>query len=124
MELLDLYLQRIKQRYNSYSVIKAAADIIKEREDEFAANVFLKEQLLKRPSLRGLREWVRQELAHSKPKDKLAIQVILDMLDKVVQSKPLYLCTQCGFQAKAVYWQCPSCRTWNSVKPVIGLEGE
>ena len=29
-----------------------------------------------------------------------------------------------GFEAKALHWQCPGCKTWSSVKPIYGIEGE
>ncbi|HSR62973.1 MAG TPA: hypothetical protein VLN56_06175, partial [Gammaproteobacteria bacterium] len=30
----------------------------------------------------------------------------------------------CGFDAKLLHWQCPGCKTWNSIKPIHGVEGE
>ena len=35
-----------------------------------------------------------------------------------------YQCEHCGFVARHLHWQCPSCKHWNSIKPIQGVEGE
>ncbi|MFP8965134.1 tetratricopeptide repeat protein [Pokkaliibacter sp. CJK22405] len=45
-------------------------------------------------------------------------------LDDLTQARPVYLCANCGFRTRQLHWQCPKCRTWDSVKPITGLEGE
>ncbi len=121
---LEAYIDRLRGRYNSISVIQAATNLIREREGEAAARDFFREQLLKRPSLRGLREWVAMELEHASERSRPGTEVVLDMLDRLLESKPVYQCNQCGYQGKHLHWQCPSCRSWNTVKPIIGIEGE
>ena len=121
---LEAYIDRLRGRYNSISVIQAATNLIREREGEAAARDFFREQLLKRPSLRGLREWVAMELDHASERSRPGTEVVLDMLDRLLESKPVYQCNQCGYQGKHLHWQCPSCRSWNTVKPIIGIEGE
>ncbi|MGC6633270.1 hypothetical protein, partial [Escherichia coli] len=29
-----------------------------------------------------------------------------------------------GFTSHALYWHCPSCRSWDTVKPIRGLDGQ
>ncbi|HET7921502.1 MAG TPA: lipopolysaccharide assembly protein LapB [Gammaproteobacteria bacterium] len=36
---------------------------------------------------------------------------------KLLQNGPRYRCEECGFQGRTLYWQCPSCKTWNSTTP-------
>jgi len=122
--VLNAYIDQLRGRYNGFSVIRAATRLIREREGEEAARDFFREQLLKRPSLRGLREWVAQELERASEASRPGTEVVLDMLDRLIESKPLYHCHQCGLQGKVLHWQCPSCRNWNTVKPIIGIEGE
>ncbi len=121
---LEAYIDRLRGRYNSISVIQAATQLIRKREDEHAARDFFREQLLKRPSLRGLREWVAMELEHASERSRPGTEIVLDMLDRLLESKPVYQCNHCGYQGKHLHWQCPSCRSWNTVKPIIGIEGE
>ncbi len=42
----------------------------------------------------------------------------------MLENKPVYRCSECGFGAKSMHWQCPGCRNWNTVKPIHGLEGD
>jgi lipopolysaccharide biosynthesis regulator YciM len=43
---------------------------------------------------------------------------------QVLEEKPVYQCTHCGFAGKALHWHCPGCKRWGTVKPILGLEGE
>jgi len=29
-----------------------------------------------------------------------------------------YRCQQCGFSSRKLFWQCPGCQCWSSVKPI------
>jgi lipopolysaccharide biosynthesis regulator YciM len=43
---------------------------------------------------------------------------LLEVIRYLVASQPGYRCDQCGFEARALHWQCPSCKHWGSVKAV------
>lgn len=122
--LLTSYIERLRDRYNGFSVVHAVTDLIRQREGEEAARSFFRDQMIKRPSLRGLREWVAMELEHASERSRPGTEVVLNMLERLVESKPIYQCHQCGYQGKILHWQCPSCRHWNTVKPIVGIEGE
>lgn len=122
--VLNAYLDRLRARYNSFSVIRAATRMIRDQEGDQAARAFFREQVARRPSLRGLREWVEMELEHTPESNRPSAEIILGMLDQLLESKPVYQCSQCGHQGRVLNWQCPSCRNWNTVKPIIGIEGE
>ncbi|HZF17430.1 MAG TPA: tetratricopeptide repeat protein [Steroidobacteraceae bacterium] len=34
-----------------------------------------------------------------------------------------YQCASCGFSSQALFWQCPGCRSWDSMKPIWMLAG-
>ena len=36
----------------------------------------------------------------------------------------LVVCPHCGFESKILFWNCPSCRRWESMKPKKGLDGD
>lgn len=122
--LLSAYIERLRDRYNGFSVVHAVTDLIRQREGEEAARSFFRDQMIKRPSLRGLREWVAMELEHASERSRPGTEVVLNMLERLVESKPIYQCHQCGYQGRILHWQCPSCRHWNTVKPIVGIEGE
>ena len=118
------YVDELRERHNGFTVIRAATELLRRLDGESEARAFFREQLLRRPSLRGLREWVRADIERNPQHARDDTRVVLDLLNRVVDSKPGYHCKQCGFRGRMLHWQCPGCRTWNSVKPIIGVEGE
>ena len=118
------WLETVQGRKNAYSVIRAARAVIEELDGAEAAERFFKRQVLARPSLRGLRDWARDQLAISRPGEREKVQVICAMLDAVVEDRPNYLCGVCGFRGNVLHWRCPGCGSWDSVGLIIGAEGE
>ncbi len=41
---------------------------------------------------------------------------------RAVETNPRYLCGNCGFNPRQLFWQCPSCKQWGSVVPVDDLQ--
>lgn len=121
---LNDYIGSVRKKYNSYSVIKTTREMIERIAGSDQADRFFKQQILQRPSLKGLRDWAQDELKRSKPGEREKVSVIIKMLDSVVEDKPGYVCTDCGFEAKTLHWQCPSCGSWDSLRTIIGAEGE
>ena len=118
------FIARIYDQRNAYSVIRSTRAIIAEQHSDKLADRFFKDQILKRPSLKGLRDWAHDQVLLSKPGEKEKVRVICDLLDQVMEDKPGYRCSSCGFQGNVMHWRCPSCGTWDSVSTIIGVEGE
>lgn len=121
---LRAFIDRIRQRRNAYSVVRTTRSIIEKLDDVETADRFFKDQILQRPSLKGLRDWAQDQIRISKPGEREKVQIIFTMLDKVVEEKPAYQCGTCGFLGNQLHWRCPSCNNWDSVLPIIGVEGE
>lgn len=123
-QALQKHLEYVRGRQNSYTVVTLARDAIGKLEGEQAASEFFIEQLAKRPSLKGLRDWAEYELELTRPADKPKVAAMVEMLRDVTDEKAVYLCDRCGYRCKQIQWQCPGCENWNSVKVIIGAEGE
>ncbi len=121
---LRAFVEHIRQQRNAYSVIRTTRGIIENLDGAQEAERFFKDQILQRPSLKGLRDWAQDQLVRSRPGEREKVQVICSMLDKVVEDKPAYLCQDCGFRGNDLHWRCPSCGNWDSVHTIIGVEGE
>ena len=39
--------------------------------------------------------------------------------DQLLVRNPSYRCSRCGFGARSHHWQCPSCKEWGTVKPLL-----
>lgn len=46
-------------------------------------------------------------------------RVALGVARHLLQRQVIYQCEHCGFQARALHWQCPSCRHWGTVVAVL-----
>lgn len=123
-DAIHQHIDYIRERQNSYSVIKLARDAISRLEGEESASEFFIEQVARRPSLRGLRDWAERELETTRPEDKEKVAAMVEMLRHVVEERPVYRCDRCGYRCKQIQWRCPGCENWNSVKVIIGAEGE
>lgn len=123
-DALKQFVLQIQSQKNAYSVIRTTREVIADLVDETTADRFFKDQILKRPSLKGLRDWAHDQLALSKPGERDKVQIICNLLDQVMEDKPTYRCRSCGFQGNVMHWRCPSCATWDSVSTIIGVEGE
>ena len=121
---LDAFITKVSGRRNAYSVIRATRKTIAERHGDKPANRFFKDQILKRPSLRGLRDWVSDQLEVAPRSEKEKVQTIRTLLDEVIEDKAQYQCHSCGFKGNQLHWRCPSCGTWDAVQTIIGAEGE
>lgn len=118
------YLKDILGYYDGISPILALAGHIQQEDGDQAAMEFVADQLRKRPSVRGLKWLIELSLKHSEGKAKNNLQILYGLISKVLEGKPVYKCNSCGFSGKAMHWQCPGCKTWSSIKPVKGVEGE
>jgi len=121
---LRRFLDHLRGRKNAYSVIRSARSVIENLDGAGQADKFFIDQILKRPSLKGLRDWAHDQLEKSKPEERDKVLIMCEMLDKVVEVKPLYQCSNCGFSGNEFHWRCPSCGNWDSVHTIIGAEGE
>lgn len=121
---LESFIKQIQSQRNAYSVIRTTRTVIEQHYGDELADKFFKEQILKRPSLKGLRDWAHDQMKIAKPDEKDKVAVICSMLDQVIEDKPIYQCGSCGFRGNVLHWRCPSCGNWDSVHTIIGVEGE
>lgn len=45
-----------------------------------------------------------------------------ESLGRILERQSVYLCGHCGFSGRYLHWQCPSCRQWNSMAPVVDIQ--
>lgn len=47
-----------------------------------------------------------------------AIHRIHKALHKIAKRSSRYRCKDCGFSGAKLYWQCPSCKSWDTIRPI------
>ncbi len=118
------FLKESLDRYSGISPILALAEEIRDRDGEQAAADFVIDQLRRRPSVRGLEWLINRSLDHSSGEARDTLTILHDLATNLLDGKAVYECHRCGFAGKQLHWQCPSCKSWNSVKPIQGVVGE
>ncbi len=118
------FLTDVIQRYRGVSPVIALAELILVEEGRQQAAEFISAQLRQRPSVRGLAYLIGLNLHDTEGLQRDNLLILQDLTSKLLEGKPVYRCNQCGFGTRSLHWQCPSCKRWNSVKPIHGVAGE
>ncbi|MBT6275964.1 MAG: lipopolysaccharide assembly protein LapB [Chromatiales bacterium] len=120
-ELSD-YLGHIIQDHGSVTATLAMAEWIENVSGVDEAAAFMTERLDDKPSVRGLGRLIELERLRNQTGPHL--QALGQMTEQLLSNRPFYQCTHCGFPAKLHHWQCPSCKHWDSIRPIHGVEGD
>jgi len=114
------------ESYQGVSPVLALARYYAQQQDAAFATDFLTEQLQQRASFKGLNALIElnEDLLTLQDGKQDYLNVLKELIDKLLKNKPKLRCRKCGFGAKALHWQCPSCKNWGVVKPIYGLESE
>ena len=107
------------------SVAIELADVTVDSEGLEPAEKLILNQILRHPTMKGfyhLMHYQEQSAEEGKAKDSLVM--LRRLVGEQLKLKPTYRCGQCGFSTKRIYWHCPSCKRWGSIKPIRGLDGE
>jgi len=116
------YLSDINQRHGGISPLLLLSRLMEGQEDMASAATLLFEHLKKDASLRGLRQLIHTLEAKAQGVTHDELEQINAIINKALEEAPLYVCSKCGFNGIAMHWKCPSCKQWNSIKPIQGLE--
>jgi lipopolysaccharide biosynthesis regulator YciM len=121
---MDEYLKGLMERYGWITPMLALADLRHDRDGTDDAIEFIADQLRRRTSVRGLDRLLEFELENADAQKDAHISILKDLTGELLSDRPIYKCLHCGFPARLLHWQCPSCKHWNTIKPIQGVEGE
>jgi lipopolysaccharide biosynthesis regulator YciM len=124
MQRAEEFLLDITERYQGVSPVLALAKLYATTRGEEAAVEFLNRILRQRPSVRALMALIDVNLHTASGEARENFLTLRDLTRQLVEGKAMYRCNRCGFGAKAHHWQCPSCKSWGSVRPIHGVVGE
>ena len=68
----------------------------------------------KRAPLQVLKIFMEEKLRGTDLFEDKMVRQIIDEINASLNSDYSYICGKCGFKAHQLYWQCPSCHTWDS----------
>ena len=112
------FLAEMIEHYRGVAPVLALTRMVEADEGVPAARAYLAQQLKDRPSVRG--EAALIDLTLAEGADPVAtLHDLKHITDQLLVRNPSYRCNRCGFGARAHHWQCPSCKEWGSVKPLL-----
>jgi lipopolysaccharide biosynthesis regulator YciM len=119
------YLRRCVEENTGAQAELYLSDILEREEGAEVAQMYINRQLQRHPTMRVFHRLMDFHLHEAEDgRAKESLMVLRDMVGEQIRTKPRYRCQKCGFTAHALYWHCPSCRAWSSVKPIRGLDGQ
>ncbi len=119
---LVVYLKNLIEEYPRVPVVLILAERIRKwKGDKVAAN-FVAEYVRRYPSLRGLYLFVNLYISNAEGRAKEDLQILQNLMKKILATKPDYRCRSCGFSGKTLHWQCPGCKQWSTIMPIHSLD--
>ncbi|MEO7068198.1 MAG: lipopolysaccharide assembly protein LapB [Rhodanobacter sp.] len=124
MERAEKFLSAMLEGYHGVSPVLALTQLYRTRDGERAAIDFLTLQLRQRPSVRGLMALIDATMGKVEGEARENFLILQDLTRKLLEGQAMYRCSRCGFGAKAHHWQCPSCKSWSTIRPIHGVASE
>lgn len=121
---LHAYLYHCLEEYPRASVALTLMENIQAISGDQAAIEFMTHQMHRYPSLRGLQHLLLLQLKSAEDKARENLEVLQEFIERLLKNKTIYRCHQCGYASRALHWLCPGCKNWETIKPVLGVEGE
>ncbi|VUS29710.1 lipopolysaccharide assembly protein LapB [Klebsiella spallanzanii] len=121
----EAFLRRCAEENIGATADLMLAQIIEQREGVESAQNYVTRQLERHPTMRVFHKLIDYHINEAEEgRAKESLGVLRHMVGEQVRSKPRYRCQKCGFTAHTLYWHCPSCRSWSTIKPIRGLDGQ
>lgn len=124
MDELMNYLEQLMAQQRVVSAVLVLSEQIQKQQGENEAIHFITQSLKKHPSIKLMDKLIDLNIKQTVEPVRDKLQILKDVTGKLLANKPVYQCHLCGFSSKQIYWQCPGCRTWESLKPIQGIEGD
>ena len=123
-ELVE-FLRKCIENKAGVSAELMLAQLVAQHEGVATAQELLTRQLVKNPTMKGFYRLIDYHIAEAEEgRAKASLSTLKKLVGEQLKVKPHYRCRKCGFSTHSLYWHCPSCKGWGSVKPIRGLDGE
>ncbi len=112
------FLKGMTEHYRGIAPVLALTKMVESEDGVSAARNYLAHELKDRPSVRGEAALIDLTLEDGKDPQTTLLD-LKNITDQLLVRNPSYRCKSCGFGARSHHWQCPSCREWGTVKPLM-----
>lgn len=105
-------LESLSSRYNGVSPLLPLLQLAQQADDQHALNDILEHFSASEPRLASTARLMVELTA-----DEKISAPLFDALKGGVTNKSNFQCKTCGYNTKHLHWNCPSCKSWDSVLP-------
>ncbi|MBV4411436.1 lipopolysaccharide assembly protein LapB [Enterobacteriaceae bacterium YMB-R22] len=121
----EAFLRRCVEENSGATAELMLAEIVEQKQGREAAQEYITRQLQQHPTTRVFHRLMDYHISEAEEgRAKEGLMALRDMVGEQLRTKPRYRCEKCGFTAFTMYWHCPSCRAWSTIKPIRGLDGQ
>ena len=121
---LSAYLSQLSELHSGITPVLVLAEITAEQAGLDEAKNHIIAELKTRPTIRGIDRLIEYSLATARGESRQNLLLLKETTTRLIEEKLSYKCGSCGFTGRSLHWQCPSCKSWDTVKPIHGIEGE
>jgi lipopolysaccharide biosynthesis regulator YciM len=121
---LHRYLEEFLAQRKSTAAILCLVDDLYEQGHVHQAGQLLANELQQHPTLLGMNRLLEISLEASTDEARRNLLSLRDVARQAREHKPAYRCDKCGFAGQQLHWQCPNCKSWGSIAPILGIDGD
>lgn len=120
---LRFELEQLVRRTKSASAMAFLVETVYQSSPE-DAELMLLSFIKENPNLKLFSVLMSMRAKTENGKASETILQLKSLVDAQIARKVSYSCHNCGFESKILFWQCPSCRQWGSMRTIKGLDGD
>ncbi|HEX2667299.1 MAG TPA: lipopolysaccharide assembly protein LapB [Gammaproteobacteria bacterium] len=110
-------LQKLKDSSPKAVRYIGLAAIMDDSLDDPLSRECVTEYLRTEPTLQGLYQMHAALAARHGGQAAADVEPLRVAVRNLMKNGPRYRCEECGFRSRTLYWQCPTCKTWDSTVP-------
>ena len=115
------YLMELLESHEGIKTLVMLTNEIGQQEGSNSAINFISKRLNNNPTVEGVDQLISYIVQKSDGELKQHLTAVKELTSSLLKSRLGYKCNRCGYEAKLIHWQCPSCKNWETVKPVQGI---
>ncbi|MBQ8706975.1 MAG: tetratricopeptide repeat protein [Succinivibrionaceae bacterium] len=123
----ERYTEALKDwldKSDSSTLVLEIASVI-EQYDLNEAMQFILQNIRRKGTLRVFERLMDYQIREARDQDsRERLTLLQNLVNTEIAMHKNFVCSQCGFSSKTMFWNCPSCSEWNSIRPVKGLDGD
>lgn len=113
------YLQQLYRETGQVNILLSLVDSYIQQGNASEARETLEREIEREPSLPLIKAMLSSRKASPDSNEDTLWQALNHVVQKLGQEKPAFCCESCGFAGKQLHWMCPSCKSWQTVKPYV-----